>query len=310
MKRRTRILCAILVLFSLWNPARAEQKRIALTFDDLPSAGPLGFWIPREVSLMILRALERQGIKAAGFVVEERIDDDPSTYTVLHDWASRGHILGNHTYSHVDLHQLSVRDFLLHVKDGQKYLRRACKPYRRNYRYLRFPYLHEGDTPGKKKKIAKRLRQVGYAIAPVTVLTDDLNFSQAYLELEQNPEKLAPLKAIYLEHIGTSLDYAEGQSQRVFGRNINHILWLHCGIATAGFLEDLIEMLRGRGYDFISFPEALSDPVFENKKEPLESYVGPHSLSFIDRVAATRELPFDPDHSSLSIAEIRARLED
>lgn len=259
---------------------------------------------------MILRTLERNSIKAAGFVVEEKIDEDLSTYPILEDWATRGHILGNHTYAHVDFHQLSVRDFLQHVGDGHKYLRRVSRTHRFNYRYLRFPYLHEGDTLKKKKSMAKALYGGGYEVAPVTIITEDLHFSEFYLKHEQNPEKLARLKEIYLEHIGASLEYSEGQSQEVFGRNINHILWLHCTIATAGFLEGVIEMLQGRGYSFISFPEALADPVFERKDEPLESYVGPYSLSFIDRVAATRELPFDAEHASLSTTEIRARLKE
>ncbi len=308
--RSIRLLCAILTLCSLWGQSQAEQKRITLTFEGLPSVGPLGFWTPREVSTMVLRVLKRNNIKAAGFLVEERIDDDLSTYPILEDWVTRGHIVGNHTYSHVDFHQLSVQDFLRHVGDGHKYLRRVSRAHPFKYRYLRFPYLHEGDTLEKKTKMAKALYGGGYEIAPVTVLTEDLHFSELYLEHEQNPEKLARLKAIYLQHIGASLEYAEGQSQKVFGRNIHHILWLHCTIATAGFLEDAIEMLRERGYSFVSFPEALADPVFERKDEPLESYVGPDSLGFIDRVAATRELPFDPEHASLSTEEIRALLRE
>lgn len=301
---------AILILLCLPGWVGAEQKQITLTFDDLPIVEPLGFWRPREISNMILRSLERHKIKAAAFVVEERIDDDLPRFIILEDWLTRKHTLGNHTYSHVDLHQLNPQDFLQHVGDGDKYLWRASKLHQGNFRYLRFPYLHEGDTSRKKKAVAKALRRNGYEIAPVTVVTDDLHFNSPYLEYEQDPEKLAHLKAIYLEHIGSALEYAEGQSRKIFGRNIRHILWLHCGIATASFLDSLIEMLHSRGYQFISFPEALSDPAFSDEDEPSEKYVGPHSLSFIDRVAATRELPFDPEHASLSTEEIREKLAD
>lgn len=289
---------------------QAGEKQIALTFDDLPIVEPLGFWRAREVSNMILRTLEKHAIKAAGFVVEEKIDEDPPKYIILEDWVSRGHILGNHTYGHVDLHQLSPRDFMYHVGDGDKHLWRVSKVHRVDFRYLRFPYLHQGDTKRKKNGVAKALRRIGYEIAPVTVLTDDLSFNQPYLDYEQNPGRLAHLKALYLEHIGSTLEYAERQSQQVFNRNIRHILWLHCGIATASFLEDLIQMLRGRGYQFIPFPEALSDSVFAREGKPPESYAGPYSLSFIDRVAATRELPFDPEHATLSSEEILERIAD
>ncbi|MDA2924196.1 polysaccharide deacetylase family protein [Acidobacteria bacterium AH-259-L09] len=282
----------------------AQDKKIALTFDDLPALGPFGFWRPREISNIILRTLEQRGIKAAGFVVEEKVDDEPSTYVVLLDWASRGHIVGNQTYSDVDLNQLSAEDFLHHVVDGQKYLRRASRTHRFNYRYLRYPFLHQGDTKRKKENVAKALYNGGYETAHVTVKTSDYRFNPIYIENEQDPQKIAQLKSIYLEHIGKALDYAESQSQNVFERNINHILWLHCGVATANFLEDLLEMLQNRGYQSVSFPEALADPAFTIE----ENYVGPLGLSFIDRVAASRGLPFDPEQGELSSREIEAGL--
>lgn len=292
------------MLFFFCGTMVAQEKKISLTFDDVPSTGSLGFWRPREVNAMILRTLEKHGIKAAGFVVEEKIDEEVSNYIVLEDWVTRGHILGNHTYSHVDLHELSAEDFLHHVADGQKYLWKLSKSKPFNFRYLRFPYLHEGDTAGKKKEVARTLRNGGYEIAAVTVLTADLSFNDLFIEYEQDAEMVGRLKSIYLTHVSKMLDYAESQSQQVFGRNITHILWLHCGIATASFLEDLITMLRKRGYEFVSFPEALSDPAFQTQ----ENYVGPEGLSFIDRVAAARRLPYDAGHAKLSAAEIKEKL--
>ena len=77
-----------------------------------------------------------------------------------------------------------------------------------------------------------------------------------------------------------------------------------CAIATGSFLEDLIEQLQAQGYSFVSFPEALSDPAYKTE----ELYVGPSALSFIDRVAATRGLPFDPGHGELKEAEVERRM--
>lgn len=303
--------CLLVAFCALFAGLRAQERKIALTFDDLPTIGPLGFWTPREVSLMILRTLERHAIKAAGFVVEEKIDEDLTRYIILEDWVSRGHVLGNHTYGHVDLHQLSAEDFLQHVSDGQKYLRKVSRRMRLKFRYLRFPYLHEGDTAGKKKDVAGSLYRGGYQVAPVTVLTSDLSFNRLYLEYERKPEALARLKEVYLGHVAAALDYAESQSMKAFERHISHLLRLHCGIATAGFLDDLVEMLKERGYQFVSFPEALSDPVFQDSEgRALESYVGPHGLSFIDRVAATRGLPFDPEHHVVSAQDVEKRLEE
>lgn len=268
------------------------DKQIALTFNDLPGRQPLGFWKPREVNNTILRTLEAEGIKAAGFLVGERIDADTSTFIILEDWVKRGHFLGNQTYGNVDLNQLSAEDFLHHLVDGQKHLWSLSKRIAFDYRYLRFPFQHEGDTQSKKREVRRFLRRNDYRIVPVSVRTTDHLFNRPYLERFQNPDQLAELKEQYLEHVERCLEYAEGQSEKVFGRNITHILELHCGVATAHFLEELIGRLKARGYSFVSVQEALSDQAYQTE----ENYAGPLGLSFIDRVAASRDLPYDPDH--------------
>ncbi|MFQ5737857.1 MAG: polysaccharide deacetylase family protein [Acidobacteriota bacterium] len=276
---------------------------MALTFDDVPFMKPLGFWRPREVSNMILRTLKKEGIHAAGFVVQEKVEDDLSTYIVLDDWVSQGQILGNQTWGDADLNVLSHEYFLEHATDGQKYLKRLARAHPFNFRYLRFPQLHEGNTKEKKKKVRQALERGDYKIAPVTVKTWDYLFNRPYIENETRPERVQTLKKMYLELIGQSLDYSESQSKKVFGKNISHILQLHTGIATATFLPDLIQMLRNRGYQFISFPEALSDPAFKTE----EQYVGPLGLTFIDRVAATRGMDFD-ENCGLELKELEKRL--
>ncbi len=296
---------ALLMISLVPNAIHAETARkISLTFDDLPGLGPVGYWRPREISNMILRTMDKYEIKAAGFVVEERVEEDPSTFVVMEDWVERDHVLGNNTFSHVDLHQLERRDFLEHVKDGQIFLKKLAQLKRFNFRYLRFPYLHQGETLKKKTRIAKSLYRGSYEIAPVTIKMPDSKFNRIYLEVQDEEEPRDRLKKIYLEELKKAVEYGEKQSQAVFGRNIPHILWLRCAIATASFLEDLIEQLQTQGYSFVSFPEALSDPAYKTE----ELYAGPLGLSFIDRVAATRGLPFDPEHGELKERDIESRM--
>ena len=61
------------------------------------------------------------------------------------------------------------------------------------------------------------------------------------------------------------------------------------GVATSMMLKPLIEALKSRGYGFVNLVDALDDPAYST----LEEYVGPLGLTFIDRVAAIRGLPFD-----------------
>jgi hypothetical protein len=45
---------------------------------------------------------------------------------------------------------------------------------------LRYPYLHEGDTPGKRHEIRAFLRERGYAIAQTTLDYEDYMWNSAY----------------------------------------------------------------------------------------------------------------------------------
>jgi len=299
--RRILLLVCILII-----PGSASAKEIALTFERLPAMKPYGFWTPREISNMVLRAMKPRNIKAAGFIVEEKIDDDPQGYIVLEDWVREGHTLGNNTYSYVDFNEVTVRDFLAHVADGQKYLRRVTKVERPLDRYLRFPLLHEGNTGSKKKDVAKRLYGGGYLIAPATVIPTDYEFNHVYHDVTaaDDADLMDQFKALYLEHLSACLDYAEEQSEIVFDRQIKHILRLHLGIATAILIEDTLDLLEKRGFEFVSMEEALKDPAYETE----EMYVGPLGLSFIDRVAATQGLEFKEEGCRISRREVRAKL--
>ena len=285
------LLCVILLTVSP-SPlfSQGKEKKISLTFEYIPFMKPMGFFRARELSNMILRDLERESIQAAGFVVQSKVEDDLSTYVILDDWASRGHILGNQTWGAADYNEMEPQHFFEHIRDGQKHLRTIARAHPLNFRFLRFPYLHEGDTEKKKKRIRKDLYRGSYRIAHVSVKTAVNFFNRPFVRSQtEYPEKLETLKEKYLSHVMTSLDYAEKQSQAVFGRNIPHVLQLHMGVATALMLKPLIEALKSRGYGFVSLVDALDDPAYST----LEDYVGPLGLTFIDRVAATKGLPFD-----------------
>ena len=72
-----------------------EKPKIALTFDDgpHPSSTPV-----------LLDGLAGRNVKATFFVIGENVVKNPK---VVSREAEEGHIIGNHTYSHVDLTKMS-----------------------------------------------------------------------------------------------------------------------------------------------------------------------------------------------------------
>lgn len=73
-----------------------EKKKIALTFDD----GPHAVYTER-----LLDGLKERGIHATFFVVGENLEGKEE---LLKRILEEGHIIGNHTYNHVQLNLLSM----------------------------------------------------------------------------------------------------------------------------------------------------------------------------------------------------------
>ena len=73
------------------EPAEEDRMKIALTFDD----GPHPVYTPR-----LLDGLKERGVKASFFVVGENAKDNPGLIERMYE---EGHLIGNHTYSHVQL---------------------------------------------------------------------------------------------------------------------------------------------------------------------------------------------------------------
>lgn len=68
-----------------------EEKKIAITFDD----GPHPVYTPK-----LLDGLKRRGIVATFFVTGENAEQYPD---IIREMSEDGHLIGNHTYSHMQL---------------------------------------------------------------------------------------------------------------------------------------------------------------------------------------------------------------
>lgn len=74
---------------------KVEKKKIALTFDD----GPNSICTKR-----LLDGLKERNVKASFFVLGENVKEYPKLAKRM---AAEGHLIGNHTYSHVELTKMA-----------------------------------------------------------------------------------------------------------------------------------------------------------------------------------------------------------
>lgn len=73
-----------------------EKPRVALTFDDGPS---------RQYTPMLLDGLKERGIQASFFLTGKNIEGNEKLVKRIQE---EGHLIGNHTYNHVQLNKLSA----------------------------------------------------------------------------------------------------------------------------------------------------------------------------------------------------------
>src|SRR5687768_13258718 len=78
------------------TPARSEERRIALSFDDAPTADGALFSGSRRTSALI-RALAEAGVEQAAFFVTTRNLHGSAEERRLRAYAEAGHVLANHS---------------------------------------------------------------------------------------------------------------------------------------------------------------------------------------------------------------------
>lgn len=270
-------------------------RQIAITFDDLPVHGPLP---PRETRLQVaqrvIRALQAAHVPPTyGFVNGIHVEQKPTTVDVLAAWRKAGFPLGNHTWSHVSLDQVSLQEFEDNIQKDEPLLQLQMKGA--DWHWFRFPYLAEGNTIEKKTGIRVYLAQHGYKIAGVTMSFADYDWNEPYARCSEkhNPAKILWLEHSYLRAAEDDIAYRHAMSQQLFGHDIPYVLLMHIGAFDAHMLPRLLAMYKRHGFTFISLATAEKDPFYRFDVDP-KLFPGPDSL---EGAMAEKHLP-PPKHVS------------
>ena len=273
---------------ALRPPARA----MAVTIDDLPTVSVLGENIVQaeRTTRDLLAAIRRADVTATGFVNEGKLHRDgavdPRRVALLQQWLDAGLGLGNHTFSHIDLHQTELKVFEQDVLEGERVTRRLLESKGEKPRYFRHPFLRTGRSLEVRDGLVSFLKAYGYEVAPVTIDNYDYIFAAAYDRAAAAKDAVTTgrITAAYLDYMESVVAYYEEQSTAILGREPAQTLLLHANALNAATFETLIARLRKRGYRFIALSAALKDPAYAMKDE----YVGPGGITWLHRWALTQ----------------------
>jgi peptidoglycan/xylan/chitin deacetylase (PgdA/CDA1 family) len=293
MPTRLNVAVAALLLAAVASGQQPDKpdRRIAVTMDDLPIVtSAADEQVRADFVFDLLNAIFRQKLPVIGFVNEGklRIDGTESQQRVgyLRQWIAAGLELGNHTFSHKDLHQVPADEFERDILNGETVTRALLQKTDRPIRYFRHPYLHTGTSKEVRDRIDAFLKQHGYLVAPVTIDNSDYVFAAAYdrAVLKEDSGQMRRIIEAYLKYMDAVFGYYEKQSLAIMGREIPQTLLLHANALNGRALDSLAIMLRGRGYRFVPLPEALEDPAYQTN----DTYYGPSGISWLHRWALTQ----------------------
>ena len=283
---------------SVASPNELPARRMAVTFDDLPLgyASDSSYGIQKEVTARLLAHLDEHGVPAVGFVNEKKLYEGPGPeeggepaprrVALLRQWLDAGHALGNHTYSHPDLHRIPLEDFQNDVLLGERVLRTLVGEREEKPLFFRHPFLHTGRSLEVRRGLESFLERHGYRVAPVTVDNSEWIFALAYDRARTaGDERLARrIAAAYVPYMEAKVAFFEHNSRELFDREIPQVLLVHANRLNADHFGALAERLAERGYRFVSLEEVLEDPAYDSP----DSYTGPAGLTWLHRWALTR----------------------
>lgn len=294
----TAVLCAC-ALVCLMNShlSWAEQppvREVAITIDDLPAgaAESMSAAAITEMTTKLLNTLREQKVPVVGFVNEKKLlkfGEVDQRIRALQMWVDYGFELGNHTFSHSSLNQVGLAAWEDDVVQGESVTRMLLSDHKMKLRYFRHPYLDTGRDLKTRTEAEAFLAARGYHIAPVTLDAWDWAYAGVYADARRRGDTAlqAELARSYLTYSDAVFAYSEQLSRQTIGYEPKQILLLHANELEADHIGALLDVMRKRGYRFITLADALTDQAYGLP----DTYIGEEGTGWLDHWAITQGKP-------------------
>ncbi len=218
-----------------------HSNELALTFDDSPDPE----WTPK-----ILDILKAKHVKAAFMAIGS---DAAEHIGLMQRIVREGHEIGNHTYTHPNISDISTRQVDLEITLTERLFesKLGVQPL-----YFRPPYdIDEEPDTDDQAKPAWRIQQMGYIIIGSKIDTDDW---------DEHPRKTTPE---IIQSVFSQLETMKAKPQFR-----GSIILMHDGggdrSVTVAALGPLIDALRAHGYTIVPV-SALMDKTTAQVMPPL-----------------------------------------
>ncbi len=185
-----------------------EAPKIAITFDDGPSSQCTG---------RLLDGLKERGIKATFFLIGKNAKENPDLVRRLD---AEGHLIGNHTYNHVEITRLSDEEAKKELMDTDEVISQITG---KHVEYMRPPFGQWQDNLEKELNVM-----------PVMWSIDPLDW--------------------------TTKNVDEIVNKVVTQAKENDIILLHdCYDSSVDAALRIVDILRKKGFEFVTADELIMD---------------------------------------------------
>lgn len=214
------------VFGKVYYKADSPANVIALTFDDGPN---------EPYTSEILDILDRYNVKATFFIIGQNVGLSPDTVRRM---VAEGHVVGNHSYSHNANHAIT--------QYGSQDLYPAQETISKVTGVT--PHLYRPPHGKKSPWELQALKKLGLIEVTWSASTGELHVKSAELLAQRIVSKSDPGEIILLhDGYGTSHDTAQADKS-----------------LTVGALPLIIERLQANGYRFVTVPDMLQVPAYNN----------------------------------------------
>jgi peptidoglycan-N-acetylglucosamine deacetylase len=276
-------------------PDAQPNRAIAITIDDLPAGAAQNMTAAAitEMTQRLLATLKQQQVPAVGFVNERKLyynwNEVDARIAALKMWLDAGFELGNHTYGHTSLNRAGLAEFKESVIQGETVTKLLLAERKMRLRFFRHPYLDVGRDLQTRQEAEAFLISRGYHIAPVTLDGWDWMSASVYDDAKKRGDTAVQQEVVkaYLDYHAQVFAYYEKLSRDLMGYEPKQILLLHANFLEAEHIGELLDMIRKRGYKFVSLEEAIGDAAYSLP----DTYVGEEGTNWLDHWAITRGQP-------------------
>lgn len=291
-----------LIFFAAFAGLGVAQK-LAITIDDLPQNGPLPPGVTRvDITRDTLAVLKKRQVPPVyGFINAKKLEGSVDGAEALKMWAA-AEPFGNHTYTHIDLEANTAEAFEREVEQNEPTLELLAKPGS-DWHWLRYPYLHEGDTVEKRRAVREYLTKHGYKIAQVTLDWEDYMWNNAYARCaaKNDTKSIEWLRTSYLSTASEFLDLGRAQAKLIYGHEINYVLLMHLGAYSSTIMPDALDLLKKKGFKLVTLEDAQSDPVYQGDPD-----IGLHDAgTMLDQMMQLKQIKY-PEHVDKPYKELQS----